>query len=64
MVKIKEKKDKVRSLLELQRALREEVYELCPVLIDAALHSGATRREISWIIRHPSWHVETAASMN
>ena len=65
VMELPDRTEKVRSLLHLQRAIREELYEVCSFWIDEALQSGATRREISWVLRHPSWHVESElASMN
>jgi hypothetical protein len=57
--------EKVRSLLQLKRALREEVYEVCSFWIDEAMQYGATKKEISRVLKNPSWHVESEpASMN
>ncbi len=58
LLEVIDRTEKVRSLLHLQRALREELYEDCSFWIDEALQNGATRKEISWVLRHPTWHVE------
>ena len=55
--------DKMRSLLHLQKALREEFYEACDFWVKRAALSGATKKEISWVIRHPSSNLEEP-SMN
>ncbi len=50
--------EKVRSMLQLQKALREELYETCAFWVKRALRNGATKREISWVLRNPCWHIE------
>lgn len=65
VMEMPDRTEKVRSLLQLQRAIREELYEVCSYWVDEAMQCGATKKEISWVLRHPSWHVETDfASMN
>lgn len=54
------KTEKVRSMLQLQRALREETYEMCAFWIRTAMRNGATSKEISTLLRHPNWHMEEA----
>ncbi len=56
--------EKVRSILLLQKALREETYESCAFWVDRAVSLGATKREISWILRHPAWNIEEEPSRN
>lgn len=56
--------EKVRSILQLQKALREESYENCAFWVDRAVLSGATKREISWVLRHPEWNIEEVSSLN
>lgn len=56
--------EKMRSILFLQKALREESYESCSFWIDRAVFCGATKKEISWVLRHPSWHMEVEPSRN
>lgn len=55
---------KLRSLLGLQKALREETYETCAFWIKRTLLSGGTKREIAWLLRHPSWHIEEEPPLN
>ena len=50
--------EKMRSLLRLQKALREEFYEGCAFWVQRAMASGATKKEVSWLVRHPSWNLE------
>ena len=50
--------EKMRNLLFLQKFLREERYELCAFWIKRAMTSGATKKEISWLVRHPNWNLE------
>lgn len=50
---------KTLNLLYLQKAVREENYELCPALVDQARGCGASMKEISWVLRHPRWHMES-----
>lgn len=51
--------DKTLNLLYLQKAVREENYELCQMLVDRAKVCGASSKEIGWILRHPKWHMES-----
>ena len=56
--------EKIRNMLHLQKALREENYEACAFWIERASRSGGTKREIAWLLRHPSWHIEEDKSLN
>ena len=51
--------EKTLNLLYLQKAVREENYELCSMLVDRARGCGASVKEIGWILRHPRWHMES-----
>lgn len=51
--------EKTLNLLYLQKAVREENYELCTMLVSRAKGCGASSKEIGWILRHPRWHMES-----
>ncbi len=51
--------EKTLNLLYLQKAVREENYELCTMLVDRARGCGASSKEIGLVLRHPRWHMES-----